>query len=190
MTRLAATRLTLNTPNTDSGFVRPWIIVETDASHENLEGEMSLVLIVDEQPRIRELLVNWISREGYQTAQAADAQAALDLMMGRPADVVVCDVQLPGQVEFWLAARLHERFPDTAIILATDDRTVPPVIRLQPGVVVYLAMPFGREAVLKAVRIGLHWHRMSMADRAKKADRTDSIETWLATPPRTEHLQK
>jgi DNA-binding NtrC family response regulator len=152
---------------------------------------MSLVLIVDDQCGIRELLVSWISREGYQTAQATDAEAALDLMMGRPADVVVCDVQIPGQGEFWLAARLHERFPDTAIILATGDRTEPPVISLQPGVVVYLAMPFGREAMLKAVRIGFQWHRMSMAVRAKKADRTDSIETWLAiTPPRTEQLQK
>jgi hypothetical protein len=34
--------------------------------------------------------------------------------------------------------------------------------------VVYLAMPFGREAVLKAVRLGLQWHRMSMAVRARR----------------------
>jgi CheY-like chemotaxis protein len=87
---------------------------------------MSLVLIVDDQPAIRELLITWISRDGYQTVQAADAEAALDEMMGRPADVVFCDVQLPGPGEFWLAARLHERFPETAIILATGDSTAPP----------------------------------------------------------------
>jgi DNA-binding NtrC family response regulator len=151
---------------------------------------MSLVLIVDDQPGIRELLVSWISREGYQTAQAADAEAALDEMMGRPADVVLCDVQMPGQGELQLAARLHDRFPETAIILATGDSDVPPLISLQPSVVVYLAMPFGREAVLKAVRIGVQWHRMSMAARAKKDDRTDSIGTWLASLPRTENLQR
>src|SRR6266851_4641438 len=143
---------------------------------------MALVLIVDDQPAIRELLTTWISRDGYQTARAADAEAALDEMMARPADVVFCDVQIPEQGEFRLAARLHERFPDTAIILATGgDSNESPVISLQPGVLVYLAMPFGREAVLKAVRLGFQWHRMSMAVRAKKADRTDSIETWLAT---------
>src|SRR5271167_1400610 len=149
---------------------------------------MSLVLIVDDQPGIRALLVSWISREGYQTAQAADAEAALDEMMGRPADVVCCDVHMPGHGGVWLADRLHERFPETAIILATGDGNVPPVISLQRGVVVYLAMPFGREAVLKAVRLGLQWHRMSTAVQAKKNDRTDSIEAWLGTPPRTEHL--
>ena len=88
----------------------------------------------------------------------------------------------------WLAARLQERFPDTAIILATGDSNVPPFISLQPGVVIYLAMPFGREAVLKAVRLGLMWHQMSLAVRAKKADLTDSIETWLTTPAMNEHL--
>jgi DNA-binding NtrC family response regulator len=138
----------------------------------------------------RQLLVSRISRDGYQTAQASDPEAALDQMMGRPAEVVFCDVQAPEQGGLWLAARLQERFPDTAIILATGDSNAPPVISLQPGVVAYLAMPFGREAVLKAVRLGLMWHQMSLAVRAKKADRTDSIETWLANTQRTEHLRK
>jgi DNA-binding NtrC family response regulator len=139
------------------------------------------VLIVDDQPATRELLTSWISRDGYRTAQAADAEAALDEMMARPADVVLCDVQIPEHGELRLAAKLHERFPDAAIILATGgDSHEPPVISLQPGVVVYLAMPFGREAVLEAVRVGLRFHHMS---RAKNDDRTDSIETRLTTPP-------
>src|SRR6266446_9450677 len=130
---------------------------------------MSLVLIVDDQPAVRDLLIGWISREGFQTAQAADAEAALDEMMGRRADVVFCDVQIPEHGEFGLAARLHERFPETAIILAGGDSEVSPLISLQPGVVVYLPMPFGREAVLKAVRHGFEWHRMTMAVSAKRA---------------------
>jgi DNA-binding NtrC family response regulator len=130
---------------------------------------MSLVLIVDDQPEIRELLIAWISHDGYETAQAANAAAALDEVMTRQADVVFCQTQIPEQAEFSLAAELHERFPHTAIILAAD-RGVPPVISLQRGVVVYPAMPFGREAVLKAVRIGFQWHRMSTDVRCRPAD--------------------
>jgi hypothetical protein len=59
---------------------------------------------------------------------------------------------------------------------------VPPVINLPAGVVAYLVRPFGHEAVLRAVRLGLAWHQMSLAVRAKRDDRTESIETWLATP--------
>ena len=141
---------------------------------------MSLVLIVDDQPPIRELLITWISRDGYETAQAADAEAALDEMMARPADVVICHAPIPEQGERGLAASLHERFPDTAIIMATGDNEGPPAISLQPGVMLYLAMPFGCDAVLKAVRLGFQWHRMSMAIRAKKAEQAESIKTWLA----------
>ena len=146
---------------------------------------MSLVLIVDDQSAIRELLISWIGREGYQTAQAADAETALDAMIARPADVVFCDVQMPGHGGFWLADRLRERFPETAIILATGDGNIPPVISMQTGVVEYLLKPFNREAVLKAVRLGLEWHLMSKALRAKTNDRSDSIETWLAGGPLT-----
>ena len=144
---------------------------------------MSCVLIVDDQPEIRELLIRWISREGYQTAQAADAETALDEMIVRPADVVFCDVLMPGHGGFWLADRLRERFPDTAIILATGDGNIPPAISLQTGVVEYLVKPFSREAALKAVRLGLDWRQMSLTVRDKKADPSNSIETWLATPP-------
>jgi DNA-binding NtrC family response regulator len=146
---------------------------------------MSLVLIVDDQPGIRELLITWISREGYQTAQAADAEAALDEMLVRQADVVFCDVQMPGQGGFWLADRLRERFPETAIILATGDGDVPPAISLQAGVVEYLVKPFSRDAVVKAVRLGLEWHQMSIAVSARKNDPTDSIDKWLGAFPRT-----
>ena len=149
---------------------------------------MSLVLIVDDQSAIRDLLIGWIGREGYQTAQAADAETALDEMIVRPADVVFCDVQMPGQGGFWLADRLRERFPETAIILATGNGNVPPAISLQVGVVEYLVKPFSRDAVLKAVRLGLEWHQMSMAVRAKQNDQIGSIEKWLETPARAEKV--
>lgn len=68
---------------------------------------MAFVLIVEDQPTIRELLTRWISRDGYLTALAADAEAALDEMIAHPADVVLCDVQIPEQGEFRFAARLQ-----------------------------------------------------------------------------------
>jgi hypothetical protein len=75
-----------------------------------------------------------------------------DIAMLAPTTAVITT----GSTEY----RLHQRFPGTAIIMAIGDNGVPPVISFQPGVVFHLAMPFGREAVLKAVRFGFQWHRM------------------------------
>ena len=73
-------------------------------------------------------------------------------MHATPADIVLCDVRMPGETGLWLTGQLRTQFPETAIVLVTSDRSVPPQISLQPGVVEYLAKPLTREDVLKAVR--------------------------------------
>ena len=83
---------------------------------------------------------------------------ALTLMAGAQAvpQVVLCDVHLrDGPNGLWLADRIRERHPTTAMILATGDATVPPVQSLRKGIVAYLVKPFRREDVLQAVEEGL-----------------------------------
>jgi DNA-binding response OmpR family regulator len=126
----------------------------------------------------------------YQTAQAANADTAFDEIIVRPANVVFCDVQTPGKSGFWPADRLSERFPETAVILTSGDTKVPPVTSLQAGVVGYLMMPFDREAVLEALRIGVQWHEMFMAVRAKKDDGTDSIQNGSRLKIRGDRCQQ
>jgi CheY-like chemotaxis protein len=96
---------------------------------------MSTVLVVDDESQIRDLLVRWISSDGYEVREAETSQAALDQMQITASDIVMCDVQMPGENGVWLTAQLRSRFPETAIVLATSDRTVPSQISLQPGVV-------------------------------------------------------
>ena len=55
---------------------------------------MRSVLIVDDEPRIREFLVRWLAPAGYDTRDAPDAEAAVDASVP---DVVLCDVQMPGR---------------------------------------------------------------------------------------------
>ena len=61
-------------------------------------GEMSAnsVLIVDDESGIRELLTRWLSAEGYELREAPDAETAVVELLKRPADVVMCDVEMPG----------------------------------------------------------------------------------------------
>jgi phosphoserine phosphatase RsbU/P len=130
---------------------------------------MSSVLIVDDEPRGRELLERWLSPAGYDTRQPPDAETALDLLTASASDVVLCDVQMPGRGGLWLVARLRERFPDVAIVLATVLDIVPPSVSRQDGVVDYLVKPFERDRVLAAVGRAVEWRR---AARAKEPRRT------------------
>ena len=65
---------------------------------------------------------------------APDAETALEKMAEAAADVVMCDVEMPGQGGLWLAAQLGERFPATAIVLATAVDSVPPKNSMKPSI--------------------------------------------------------
>jgi CheY-like chemotaxis protein len=53
------------------------------------------VLVVDDEPGMRETLVDILEAVGYDVSVAVDGQAALESVLGHPVDVVVMDVQMP-----------------------------------------------------------------------------------------------
>ncbi len=144
-----------------------------------LEVYVSSILIVDDEPRIREILVRWLAPAGYDTREAPDAETALELLTASASDVALCDIQMPGHDGLWLVARLRERFPNVAIVLATAVDTVPPVVSLQKGVVEYLVKPFQRERVIAAVRRAVEWHQAAVARGPERAPAGDPIAEWL-----------
>ena len=142
-----------------------------------LEVHVSSVLIVDDESRIREILSRWLTPAGYETREAADADLALEALAISPADVVLCDVHMPGRDGLWLMGKIRERFPEIAVVLATSDDAVPPTTSLQPGVVEYLVKPFTRESVLAAVARSVEWHRSALLRGPQRA--SGSVEDWL-----------
>ncbi len=140
---------------------------------------MPIVLVVDDESPIRELLVRWVSGDEYQVREAATAEAALADMRVTPADIVLCDVRMPGETGLWLTGQLRSLFPETAIVLVTSDTSVPPQISLQPGVVEYLAKPFTREEVLEAVRLAARWHETAVAERGHTRVSRPLTKEWI-----------
>src|SRR5205814_6498293 len=87
----------------------------------------SYVLIVDDEPLIRNFLTRCLEGWGYSVKQAGSAVDALECMIARPASVVLCDVMMPDHDGFWLAEQLRARWPDTAVVMTTaldDNQTI------------------------------------------------------------------
>ena len=145
---------------------------------------MSSVLIVDDEPRIREILVRWLTPGGHEIAEASDAEAAIEQLNGRAFDVVLCDMQMPGKGGRWLVEQIRERFPQTAVVLATADDTVPPFVSMRGGVIDYLVKPFARERVLDAVSRAVDWHRAAAARPADPTPEGDPLEKWIRPGPK------
>jgi DNA-binding NtrC family response regulator len=139
---------------------------------------VSVVLIVDDESGIREILARWLTAAGYETRESADAEGALEEMARAPADVVLCDIEMPGRGGVWLTEQLRERFPTAAMVLATAVDSVPPSTSFRPGVVDYVLKPFARERVLNAVASAVKWHAEAVAKGPTSPRTAHPLSTW------------
>jgi response regulator RpfG family c-di-GMP phosphodiesterase len=118
------------------------------------------VLIVDDENGVRELLSRWLLADGYSVTTAGNAEEALGRLAATPSAVALCDIRMPGRDGLWLAERIRQRYPETAVIMATGVQETAPVAQpLAQGVIDYLTKPFGRARLEQAVTRGLEWHR-------------------------------
>jgi CheY-like chemotaxis protein len=115
------------------------------------------VLIVDDEPLMRELVGRILAGSGYSLRFAASAEDAVAAVSAQAPAVAVCDVHMGGQSGLWLANQIQGLSPTTAIVLATGDGEVPPADSLGRGVVAYVLKPFRQSQVLAAVQEGVRW---------------------------------
>lgn len=105
-----------------------------------------LIVIVDDEPAIRELLALALEDTGYHVRCAADGGAELALFAGKPVDLLITDVMMPRMSGPELVARLRAGLgPATPTILM---RAVTP--DTLPAPIAFIAKPCEKEAVGKA----------------------------------------
>ena len=114
---------------------------------------MAYVLVVDDEEAIRRLLTRWLSGWGYESKEAANADAAIEIMTVEPADIMLCDVMMPVHDGIWLAEQVRSRWPRTAVIMASSAQDMETVMRMRKqGAVDYVTKPFGREMLRQALQ--------------------------------------
>jgi DNA-binding NtrC family response regulator len=100
------------------------------------------ILIVDDEPLIRDTLAEYLTQEGFAVTACADGEGALNQAAGRCFDVALCDVQLPGIGGIELLDRLLKISPQTFVLLITAYATVENAIQaFQRGASDYLMKP-------------------------------------------------
>jgi DNA-binding NtrC family response regulator len=109
------------------------------------------VLIVDDEESIRRLVSKWTDLSGYEVKAASSAEAALLIMHAWTADVVVCDIRMPGYSGIWLIEHLRELYPSTAIVISTGYGQLDPSIMVRARITGHLAKPYDRETLITSL---------------------------------------
>jgi DNA-binding response OmpR family regulator len=107
--------------------------------------------VIDDDATVSDVVVAYLERAGFETAQAADGPTALARAEALPPDVVVLDLMLPGIDGLEVCRRLRRQKPDLPVIMLTargeeEDR----ILGLEVGADDYVTKPFSpRELVLR-----------------------------------------
>ncbi|MEO8971147.1 MAG: response regulator transcription factor [Ktedonobacteraceae bacterium] len=110
------------------------------------------ILVVDDDPRITDLLRRVLAYEGYSVAIAASGNEALTRTLERPPDLIVLDIMLPGIDGLEVARRLRAAGDNVPILMLTArDAVTDRVEGFKTGADDYLVKPFAPEELVARV---------------------------------------
>lgn len=118
----------------------------------------AVILIVEDDPDIRELLVYTLGKEGYQTMEAASGEAGLQHVKENPPDLIILDIMLPGIDGLEVLRRLkHDQRlrPIPVLIASARGEETDIVAGLELGADDYVTKPFSPRVLVARVRTAL-----------------------------------
>jgi DNA-binding response OmpR family regulator len=113
---------------------------------------MATVLVVDDEPIVREVVVRYLRREGYRTLEAGDGDRARELVERYSPSLVVLDVMLPGTDGLSLCRWIRARSDLPVIMLTARGEEADRIVGLELGADDYVTKPFSPRELATRVR--------------------------------------
>jgi DNA-binding response OmpR family regulator len=110
------------------------------------------IVVVDDEEMVRETVQEYLLRNGFAVSQADGGAALRALMAERPVDLVILDVNMPGEDGISIARDLRQRGRLGIIMLTANADSVDRVVGLEVGADDYIPKPFEPRELLARVR--------------------------------------
>lgn len=144
---------------------------------------MTEIIVVDDEADIRELLTDYLGMAGF-AVRAAESGPALRRLIGeRAADLVVLDLNMPGEDGLTLARWLREHHDIGIIMLTAAGTAMDRVVGLEVGADDYLVKPFAPSELAARIKAVLR-RRPTKASAAAPADGTVPFGPYRFAPER------
>ncbi len=110
------------------------------------------VLVVDDEPIVREVLSRYLEKDGFEVEEAEDGEQALIRFEASPPDLVLLDLMLPRIDGLEVFRRMRERAPTAVIMVTAKGDETDRVVGLELGADDYVTKPFSPREVVARVR--------------------------------------
>jgi DNA-binding response OmpR family regulator len=110
------------------------------------------VLVVDDEPTVREVVQRYLERDGYRVEAAGDGRGAIDAVASRPFDLVVLDLMLPGVDGLEVCRTIRAAGATPVIMLTAKGDEADRIVGLELGADDYVVKPFSPRELVARVR--------------------------------------
>ncbi len=134
------------------------------------------ILIVDDEPSVRDSLYNWFIEDGYRVECAENAKAALTMVESDTFDIILADIKMPGMDGLEMLRRIKSLRKDSIVIVMTAFATVDTAVQaLKDGAFDYVTKPFDPDDLSHLIRNASKQITLSEENEALK-ERVVSLE--------------
>lgn len=138
------------------------------------------VLLVDDEPDLREPLAEYLVRQGFRVSEADDASKARSLLITDMPDIALVDIMMPGEDGLSLCRHLSEAKGMPVILLTAKGEAMDRIIGLEIGADDYVVKPFEPRELVARIRSVLRRAHKQPAEADEDALYT--FEGWLLDP--------
>ncbi len=148
---------------------------------------MPSILVVDDDPHIRQLLIFALTKAGLETSEAADGEAALAAVETCAPDLVILDINMPRMNGIEVCRRLRSQSDLPILFLSSRDDEIDRVLGIELGADDYVTKPFSPREVVARVqailrRAGSKPSQVERSDGAFQRGRLSlDVEGWRAS---------
>ena len=137
--------------------------MKTDKSPmQDLSPGEGSILVVDDEPHIRESVAKALARSGYEVRTAANAFQALEELGNQSVDLVLCDIRMPEMDGMQLLSKIKESDPSIAVVMITGYGSIESAVSaIKAGADDYVTKPFRSHELRTAVAKILNRKRLA-----------------------------
>jgi two-component system response regulator HydG len=156
------------------------------------EPSVARILVADDEPLFLRTTVDLLRKAGYSCTSAPNGAAALAALSSEPYDLLLSDLNMPGNLKLELLREGRTKWPDVPVIVITGAPSLPTAIEsVRLGITDYLLKPVKYEELLSAVRRALDQQarrREKKLEAAKPAISSSKFPTIVGESPAMQDL--
>ena len=132
---------------------------------------MKKILIIEDEPNIRELVLYNLQANGYEGIQAEDGIMGITMVHTEKPDLILLDIMLPGKSGYDICRELRNEGNNTPVIMLTaKNEEIDKVLGLEFGADDYISKPFGIRELMARIKAVLRRYENTVPDRTSTTE--------------------